>query len=276
MSAPSGPYNTSYRNLRNHLKLAGLDPLLSTEEPSSNPIIPAALSAAAASVEHHPTGSVSSTSTVASPNCWASLCDVSACLEAAPTNSSPSGYAVDALDDACPLLPPLPSTARLLPYENFRPTTIPFKAEAVPFDVSHSPGTLLFSTSTNAVLCFASFDSLFFLSLSSAMCYTRTVGVFGEPEAAQGVAGSHQGTGGLCADHQRERALPHWGNEPGGAQAQASSRQRRHLQEIHGTLLHSYLLSTPYVFTALPTFFCCNCSLRNGWFPLAMRNRSSI
>jgi hypothetical protein len=60
---------------------------------------------------------------------------VSACLEAAPTNSSPAGYALDAQDDACPLLPPLPSTARLLPYENFRATTIPFKAEFSPFEV---------------------------------------------------------------------------------------------------------------------------------------------
>lgn len=131
-----GPYNTSYKNLRNHLKLAALDPLLSTEEPSANPVTPAAVSAAAASVEgEHAHPQHKSTTTSQNPNCWASLCDVNACLDAPTTGSNPSGYAVDALDDACPLLPPLPSTARLLPYENFRPTVIPFKAEAAPFEV---------------------------------------------------------------------------------------------------------------------------------------------
>jgi len=146
-----GPYNTSYKNLRNHLKLAALEPLLSTEEPSANPVIPAALSAAAASVDGEnarsdafPTAGVGIGAgagtgaaggfAAASPNCWASLCDVNACLEAPTTNSNPSGYAVDAMDDACPLLPPLPSTARLLPYENFHATTIPFKQEVVPFE----------------------------------------------------------------------------------------------------------------------------------------------
>uniref|UniRef100_A0A7S3MFR8 C-CAP/cofactor C-like domain-containing protein n=1 Tax=Spumella elongata TaxID=89044 RepID=A0A7S3MFR8_9STRA len=139
-----GPHNTSYRNLRNHLKLAALEPLLSSEDPSANPTIPAALCAAAASVEHvhgkelHRTLSqqVNGKGDSASPNCWASLCDVSSCLEAATTSGSPAGYAIDAMDDACPLLPPLPSTARLLPYENFRAVAIPFKAEAIPFDQS--------------------------------------------------------------------------------------------------------------------------------------------
>lgn len=120
--------------MRNHLKLAALDPLLSAQEPSSNPVMPAALSAAAASVE----ASQNRTTTGAagkSPNCWASLCDVNACLEAPMTPLNPTGYAVDALDDACPLLPPLPSTARLLPYENFRATTIPLKSEHLSFEV---------------------------------------------------------------------------------------------------------------------------------------------
>jgi hypothetical protein len=133
--ASAGPYNTSYRNLRNHLKLAALEPLLSTEEPSANPVIPAALSAAAASVESDAAHAQHKGAVGKSPNCWASLCDVTACLEAPATNSSPAGYAIDAQDDACPLLPPLPSTARLLPYENFRATTIPFKAESAPFEV---------------------------------------------------------------------------------------------------------------------------------------------
>jgi hypothetical protein len=131
--ALAGPYNTAYRNLRNHLRLAALDPLLSSEEPSANPTMPAGLSAAAASVEGdtpHPHRRAAK-----SPNCWASLCDVNACLEAPMNPSNPAGYAVDALDDACPLLPPLPSTARLLPYEGFRATTIPFKAETTPFEV---------------------------------------------------------------------------------------------------------------------------------------------
>jgi hypothetical protein len=95
--------------------------------------MPAALSAAAASVEGdtpHPHRRAAK-----SPNCWASLCDVNACLEAPMNPTNPAGYAVDALDDACPLLPPLPSTARLLPYEGFRATTIPFKAETTPFEV---------------------------------------------------------------------------------------------------------------------------------------------
>lgn len=131
--------------MRNHLKLAALEPLLSTEEPSANPIIPAALSAAAASVEHHPHGELHRTLSQqihhhgkGSPNCWASLCDVSACLEAPTSSSNPSNYAIDAMDDSCPLLPPLPSTARLLPYENFRSVAIPFKAEIVPFEVCNT------------------------------------------------------------------------------------------------------------------------------------------
>lgn len=157
----SGPYNTSYKNLRNHLKLAALEPLMSSEDPSANPTIPAALSAAAASVEHtHPhhhemhrtlSQQVNGKGS-ASPNCWASLCDVSACLEAATTSSSPSGYAIDAMDDACPLLPPLPSTARLLPYENFRSVSIPFKAETIAFEVISTPC----SAFTNSVDLFPS------------------------------------------------------------------------------------------------------------------------
>lgn len=126
-----GPYNASYRNLKNHIKLAALHPLLSTEEPSAN-FTPAEQNVQKAVSS---TTSTSSTASISNnPNCWASLCDVVACLEAPPAQSSPQGYAVDATDADAPLLPPLPSTARLLNYEDFKPITIPFKPEAMLFE----------------------------------------------------------------------------------------------------------------------------------------------
>ncbi|KAJ1423387.1 tubulin binding cofactor C-domain-containing protein [Ochromonadaceae sp. CCMP2298] len=117
-----GPYNTAYKSLRMHLKLAGLEPLLSTEEPSANP----KMASLPAPVDRE-----------GSPNCWASLCDVVACLESPVSNCSPSGYAMDAAVAPSPLPPPLPSTARLLPYEDFRPTTVPVKQEFLAFE--HCP-----------------------------------------------------------------------------------------------------------------------------------------
>lgn len=124
-----GPYNASYRNLKNHLKLAALHPLLSTEEPSAN-FTPAEQNVKASST----TSTASTASYSNNPNCWASLCDVVACLEAPTTQSSPQGYAVDSVDADAPLLPPLPSTARLLNYEDFKPVNVPFKPEAIPFE----------------------------------------------------------------------------------------------------------------------------------------------
>lgn len=157
-----GPYNCAYRNLKNHLKLAALQPLLSTVEPSANaPALPTETSKSAAATidigraqtaetstnEQSPievvasgTGSAEDGVSVdgnlsnRSPNCWTSLCDVNACLEAAANTASPSGYAIDAAEELdVPLLPPLPSTARLLHYDDFRPSTVPFKAEATAF-----------------------------------------------------------------------------------------------------------------------------------------------
>ncbi len=103
----TGPYNSSYRNLKNHLKLADLQQL-----------------------------TVSADGRLESPaNCWASLCDVNVCLDAVLTSSSPSGYAVDAMA-ARSLLPPPPSTTAVISTpERFRTVSIPFKQEYLSFEV---------------------------------------------------------------------------------------------------------------------------------------------
>jgi hypothetical protein len=220
-----GPHNTSYRSLRNHLKLASLEPLLSAEEPSANPVTPAARSAAVRSNSissigsgsaggvggvsggcHSPGGGGGGSGSngggasglglggigrsrsgsggfgTVSPNCWASLCDVTACLEAPPTNSSPSGYAMDAAQDADPLPPPLPSTARLLPYEDFKCVSVPCKTEYLAFEV---------------IYCSFFFKSSWFLKwynccafFSVVLSYSHTWGVFGLLESTKGQPGT--------------------------------------------------------------------------------------
>jgi hypothetical protein len=68
-------------------------------------------------------------------NCWSSLCDVNACLDAVLTSSSPSGYAVDALADRSLLPPPPGTTAIISPPERFYTVSIPFKQEFLAYEV---------------------------------------------------------------------------------------------------------------------------------------------
>jgi len=68
-------------------------------------------------------------------NCWSSLCDVSSCLDGLPLYGSPSGYAMDAMDAADSLPPPMPDAARLQPFDDFQLISIPYKNEFDTFDV---------------------------------------------------------------------------------------------------------------------------------------------
>ncbi len=110
----SGPYNASYRNLKNHLKLADLQALTG---------------ASCGSVG----GSLREES---ASNCWASLCDVNACLEAVPTSSSPSGYAIDAMSSSYSMLPsPSGTIATFTQPDRFRSVAVPFKQEFLSYEV---------------------------------------------------------------------------------------------------------------------------------------------
>jgi hypothetical protein len=68
-------------------------------------------------------------------NCWSSLCDVSSCLDGLPLYGSPSGYAMDVMDAADSLPPPMPDVARLQPFDDFQLISIPYKNEFDSFDV---------------------------------------------------------------------------------------------------------------------------------------------
>jgi len=70
-------------------------------------------------------------------NCWSSLCDVSSCLDGLPLYGSPSGYAMDVMDAADSLPPPMPDVARLQPFDDFQLISIPYKNEFDSFD--HCP-----------------------------------------------------------------------------------------------------------------------------------------
>lgn len=130
--------------------VAGLQPLLSSDEPTSarSPLVTATTTTTVDPIitsddKFNIHSNINNTyhNSVTNPNCWASICDITACLEAPPTNGSPSGYALDAIDitsnpSELGLTPPLPSTARLLHYEDFQIITIPYKNETLSFDVS--------------------------------------------------------------------------------------------------------------------------------------------
>jgi hypothetical protein len=106
----SGPYNASYRNLKNHLRLADLQQLaVGVDGPMES-----------------------------SANCWSSLCDVNACLDAVLTSSSPAGYAVDALAGRSLLPSPPGTTAVISSPERFHTVSIPFKQEFLAYEVHAS------------------------------------------------------------------------------------------------------------------------------------------
>eukprot|EP01038_Epipyxis_sp_PR26KG_P015941 gene15941-21631_t len=115
-----GPYNTSYRNLNYHLKLADLEGIMREPvgENSKDPL--------------SPTSAKINTSYNNDVNCWSTLCDVNSCFEAVPTTSSPSGYAIDAMLGSFPVPPS--SVATLLPTDKFSPLSIPFKQENLSFE----------------------------------------------------------------------------------------------------------------------------------------------
>ena len=92
-----GPFNSCYKDLRHHLKLANLQELTLTGNPSQH--------------------------------CWKTLCDVNACLEALTTNSSPSGYAIDASGNCLPT--PQNSTATLKVVDDFQLINIPYEPELI-------------------------------------------------------------------------------------------------------------------------------------------------
>lgn len=112
-----GPFNTAYRDLKQHLKLTSLQGLVA-------PTADSAISSDA-------------TTSIGSSNCWNVLCDVNAALEAATTASSPSGYAMDAISGSAAdsILPSPPvSTASIRPFDQFQPVQVPFKAQHAPFE----------------------------------------------------------------------------------------------------------------------------------------------
>lgn len=109
-----GPYNTNYRNLKNHLKLAHLSQLRA----GSSQV-----------------------------NLWASLCDVNLCLDSSANNASNANHTpqpalmsnnFDSNSSSYRLSLPTPpsSTAVLQPPDKFRAIAIPVKAEYQPFEVS--------------------------------------------------------------------------------------------------------------------------------------------
>jgi hypothetical protein len=66
-----GPYNASYKHMRHHLLMAGLDALLKAKSDGSGAVA----------------------------NHWAVLCDVALCIETVQGQGSPTGYAIDAIDE---------------------------------------------------------------------------------------------------------------------------------------------------------------------------------
>lgn len=153
----AGPYNTAYKNLRNHLILAGLEALCCPVDNEGG----GAFTASDLTINNINDADGMDSSTppcgdsdnrdgmdgeddmfepMRSPdvlsNCWSSLCDVSSCLDGLPLYGSPSGYAMDAMDAADSLPPPMPDTARLQPFDDFQLISIPYKNEFDSFDVS--------------------------------------------------------------------------------------------------------------------------------------------
>lgn len=110
-----GPHNTMYRNMRHHLKVAELLPLL--DEFRSH------------SVQNAGDGFVN--------NQWSKICDITACLEATNLklpHSLTSGFLESSsYSDSLPHYPS--STVQLLPPHEFRVIHVPVKTEYISFDV---------------------------------------------------------------------------------------------------------------------------------------------
>jgi len=152
-----GPYNTAYKNLRNHLILAGLKALccpvdneggafsasdltinnINDSDGMDNIILPYRGDSDRDGMD----GVDNMFEPMRSPdvlsNCWSSLCDVSSCLDGLPLYGSPSGYAMDVMDATDSLPPPMPDVARLQPFDDFQLISIPYKNEFDSFD--HCP-----------------------------------------------------------------------------------------------------------------------------------------
>lgn len=113
-----GPFNTTYKNLRNHLEVTNLNALFDSQM-------------------------LEKTSSMT--NCWSRLCDVNLCAEAVTSLGSPTGYAIDAADSLALLPEPHSSTASLLSTDKFSFIPIPYQAvnmtanfNVIPLPLSYS------------------------------------------------------------------------------------------------------------------------------------------
>jgi hypothetical protein len=109
-----GPYNTNYRNLRQHLRLADLSGLLASN-----------LSAVS---------SVNGVDTTAASH-WTALCDVNACLDVSNTNSTAMERTNNGSVFELPV--PLSATAVMQVPEKFRVVVVPVKSEHIPLEVTN-------------------------------------------------------------------------------------------------------------------------------------------
>jgi len=122
-----GPLNATYRHLRMHMQLAGLQALLSAPPDPSSPAAHEAPTGPGPGLELELEMETESLPA----NQWANLCDVNACLDAQATAGSPSGYALDAADAS--ILPtPVSSVAALLPPERLSCSSVPYRSEYQP------------------------------------------------------------------------------------------------------------------------------------------------
>ena len=154
-----GPYNTTYKSLRHHLSIAGLQSLISNSISSAPP-------SPSTTPEHNksPLTATNSNSNMNSSNSnmntfspnktpnkssnnnnntnnssthhglinyWSVFTDVVSCLEAATTVGSPSGYALDAASASPSLTLPVPPTsvAHQMAHDHFKLIYIPSSVE---------------------------------------------------------------------------------------------------------------------------------------------------